>query len=149
LSDRIDREADSLYAAFEIDFEQRWFGVMNQLVLNKKMSVGDLASALGVTHAAVSQTRSALLERGLIATADDPGDARRRVLGLSAAGRKLVAQLTPLWTALNEAARELDREAGGVVEALARMEDALEKRSLTARVRAKIDARKKKGGHAA
>ena len=26
LSDRIDREADGLYAAFGIDFEQRWFG---------------------------------------------------------------------------------------------------------------------------
>lgn len=140
LSDRIDREADGLYSAFGIDFEQRWFGVMNQLALNKAMSVSDLATALGVTHVAVSQTRAALIARKLISTADDPGDARRRVLTLSAQGRKLVKDLSPLWEALNDAARELDREAGGVAEALARLEAALDKRSLAARVRVKLDA---------
>lgn len=140
LSDRIDREADGLYSAFGIDFEQRWFGVMNQLALNKAMSVSDLATALGVTHVAVSQTRAALIARKLISTADDPGDARRRVLTLSAQGRKLVKELSPLWEALNDAARELDREAGGVADALARLEAALDKRSLAARVRVKLDA---------
>lgn len=144
LSDRIDREADGLYSEFGIDFEQRWFGVLNQLTLNKALSVSELAAALGVTHVAVSQTRAALLERGLIATADDPKDARRRVLTLSAAGRKLVTQLGPLWAALNDAARELDREAGNVAEALANLEAALEKRSLTARVRAKLGRRSPK-----
>lgn len=145
LSDRIDREADGLYSAFGIDFEQRWFGVMNQLALNGPMSVSELASALGVTHVAVSQTRAALVERGLIATAGDPLDARRRALALSASGRKLVKQLAPLWVALNEAARELDREAGGAVEALARLEAALDKRALAVRVRARLDVETKLG----
>lgn len=140
LSDRIDREADGLYAAFGIDFEQRWFGVMNQLALKKAMSVSELATALGVTHVAISQTRAALLERGFIATTDDPKDARRRVLTLSAQGRVLVKKLGPLWDALNDAARELDREAGGVADALARLEAALDKRSLAARVQARLDA---------
>jgi DNA-binding MarR family transcriptional regulator len=109
------------------------------------MSVSELAAALGVTHVAVSQTRTALLERGLIATQDDPSDARRRVLMLSASGRKLVKQLAPLWAALNEAAQELNREAGDLVETLARLEAALDRRTLTARVRAKLDAEAKIG----
>jgi DNA-binding MarR family transcriptional regulator len=145
LSDRIDREADGLYSAFGIDFEQRWFGIMNQLALNTSMSVSELAEALGITHVAVSQTRAALAERGLIATTDDPSDARRRVLRLSASGRKLVKQLAPLWAALNAAARELDREAGNVAEALGRLEAALDKRALVARVRSKLDSETKIG----
>ncbi len=145
LSDRIDREADGLYSALGIDFEQRWFGVMNQLALNTTMSVSELAAALGVTHVAVSQTRAALLARGLIKATDDPADARRRALTLSAQGRKMVKQLAPVWSALNDAARDVDREAGNVAEALARLEAALDKRSLVARVRAKLDGGKANG----
>lgn len=145
LSDRIDREADGLYSAFGIEFEQRWFGVMNQLALNSTMSVSELATALGVTHVAVSQTRAALLERGLITATDDPADGRRRTLTLSASGRKLVKQLSPLWTALNDSARELDREAGHVAETLARLEAALDKRGLAVRVRARLDSTTKTG----
>jgi hypothetical protein len=62
------------------------------------------------------------------------------VLTLSAQGRKLVKELGPLWEALSDAARDLDREAGGAAEALARLEAALDKRSLAARVRMKLDA---------
>jgi DNA-binding MarR family transcriptional regulator len=138
LSDRVDREADKLYAAFDVEFEQRWFGVVNQLAATKEMSVGELSAALGISHAAVSQTRTALLERGLIVAEDHPSDARRRVLALSAKGRKLVERLMPLWQALNSAAGELDREAGRPVEALARLEAALDKQSLAERVRAKL-----------
>lgn len=139
LSDRIDREADRLYADFDIAFEQRWFGVVNQLSLNGEMTVGGLAAALGISHAAVSQIRSALIERGFVATDDHPTDARRRVLALSTKGRKLVEKLTPLWRALNQAADDLDREAGRPVEALSRLEAALDKKSLAERVRAKVE----------
>jgi|CXWL01.1.fsa_nt_gi DNA-binding MarR family transcriptional regulator len=140
LSERLDRDADRIYADLDIVFEQRWYGVLNQLTLLGPLSVGDLAEALGITHAAVSQTRAALAAQGLVLSSDDPNDARRRVLSLSAAGRRLVTRLTPIWNALNEAARELDREAGRVVDALERLERALDRASLPDRVRAKLGA---------
>ena len=34
LSERFDRDATKLYAAQNIRFEQRWYGLLNQLVLN-------------------------------------------------------------------------------------------------------------------
>ena len=64
----------------------------------------------------------------------DPDDARRRALALSPSGEALVAQLRPLWDAFDDAARELDAEAGGVTKALARLEQALARRSLHERV---------------
>jgi DNA-binding MarR family transcriptional regulator len=138
LSDRIDREADALYQALNLDFEQRWFGFVNQLVLHQTRTVGEIAGALGVTHVAVSQVRSALAERGLIVAEIDPADSRKRVLKLSAAGKRLALKLAPIWGALNEAARDLDSEANGVAHALERLESALDRRSLTNRVQSRL-----------
>ena len=138
LSDRIDREADALYQALNVDFEQRWFGFVNQLMLHKTRTVGEIAEALGVTHVAVSQVRSALAERGLIVAEVDSADSRRRVLKLSAAGKRLALKLASTWAALNDAARELDAEANCVVSALEQLEDALDRRSLTNRVQSRL-----------
>jgi DNA-binding MarR family transcriptional regulator len=134
LSAAIDADAARIYAARGIRFEQRWFGVINQLALAGPLSVRQLADLLGITHASVSETRQSLEVAGLIASQVDPSDGRRRVLTLSPSGEALVAQLQPLWDAFDEAARELDAEAGGVTEALARLEQALAQRSLHERI---------------
>ena len=136
LSAAIDADASRVYTAAGIRFEQRWFGVINQLALAGPLSVSQLADLLGITHASISETRRSLEATGLITSQDDPKDGRRRVLTLSPSGEALVAQLRPLWAAFDDAARELDVEAGGVTEALARLEQALARRSLHQRVAA-------------
>lgn len=136
LSAAIDADAARVYAASGIRFEQRWFGVINQLVLAGPLSVRQLTDLLGITHASVSETRQSLESAGLIRSEADPGDGRRRVLTLSPSGKALVTQLQPLWGAFDGAARELDAEAGGVTEALARLEQALARRSLGERIAA-------------
>ena len=134
LSERIDGDAARAYAAHGVEFEQRWFGVLNQLALNEPMSVGDLAEALGITHVSVSQTRLSLERAGLIRQRPDPADARRRLLSLSARGRALAARLTPLWAAFEQASLALDAEVGGLIDVLDRLEVALERTSLFERV---------------
>src|SRR5688500_13916709 len=54
LSEAIDRDATRAYSSLGIKFEQRWFGVLNQLALNGPMSVSEIASALRITRASVS-----------------------------------------------------------------------------------------------
>lgn len=134
LSERIDADATRVYADLGIEFEQRWFGVLNQLALNGPMGVGDLAAALRITHVSVSQTRQSLEKAGLVEVLADPADGRRRSLALTLAGRALVEGLAPLWRAFDEAALELDQEAGGVAQALGRLADALEHRPLYERI---------------
>ncbi|MDC0713524.1 MarR family transcriptional regulator [Stigmatella sp. ncwal1] len=134
LSERIDGEASSVYRAHGIDFEQRWFGVLNQLSLGGPLTVSQLAERLGITHASVSQTRQSLEKAGLVKGAVTPGDARSRSLALTARGRALVERLRPMWRAFEAAALELDTEAGGVAEALGRLEAALDRRSLVERI---------------
>ena len=134
LSAAIDADTARVYAAYGIKFEQRWFGAINQLALNGAMSVRDLADALKISHASVSETRRSLEEAGLILSEPDSRDSRRRVLSLSSSGKVLVRKLRPLWDAFDEAARQLDAEAGRVTEALARVEQALARQSLESRI---------------
>ncbi|TWB63515.1 MarR family winged helix-turn-helix transcriptional regulator [Nitrospirillum viridazoti] len=134
LSETIDGDATRTYDTLGVTFEQRWFGVLNQLVLNGPLTVGELAGHLRITHVSVSQTRASLEKAGLARTTADPDDARRRRLALTPAGMALVDTLRPLWRALETAALELDAEAQAVTAALDRLEDALARRSLYQRV---------------
>ena len=60
LSAAIDADAARIYAARGVRFEQRWFGVLNQLALVGPLGVRQLADLLGITHASVSETRQSL-----------------------------------------------------------------------------------------
>lgn len=139
LSAAIDADAARVYAARGIAFEQRWFGVMNQLAIAGPLTVLELADVLGITHASVSETRRSLEKSGFVISQADPDDGRRRVLTLSPSGQAFVEKLRPLWNAFDSAARDLDAEAGNVTQALARLERALARKSLSQRIIAAME----------
>jgi DNA-binding MarR family transcriptional regulator len=138
LSETIDGDAERIYARLGVRFEQRWFGVLNQLRLLGSSTVGELAAALGITHASVSQTRGSLEREGLVGSEPDPGDRRSRRLVLTAEGSALVERLSPVWAAFEAASEELDAEADGVAAALDRLTDALARRPLAERILARL-----------
>lgn len=135
LSDRVDREAGRVYEDAGIVFEQRWFGTLNQLALHGSRTVGEIAQALGVTHVAVSQTRQSLEKAGLAVSEPDPSDGRSRKIRLTAEGQQFYLRMAPLWEEMARVAVELDREAGGLVYALSRLERALDRKPIKDRVR--------------
>jgi DNA-binding MarR family transcriptional regulator len=130
LSHAIDYDARRLYKANGIKFEQRWFGVINQLMRKGSMSVQDISQALGITHVSVSQTRKSLEAAGYIISCADKNDARRRLLILTKAGHALIDQASPIWEALNETSLELNKETDGIVLALDKLDAALSSKSL-------------------
>jgi MarR family transcriptional regulator, organic hydroperoxide resistance regulator len=134
LSELIDGDTARVYAALGVHFEQRWFGVLNQLVLNGPATVGELASTLRITHVSVSQTRNSLERAGIVVSESDPSDARRRKLKLTAAGHQLVDQLGPLWRTFEDVALELAAEAGELIASLDRLDDALSQRAMYERI---------------
>lgn len=141
LSESLDGDSTRVYAALGISFEQRWFGVLNQLVLRESATVGELAATLKITHVSVSQTRQSLEKAGIVMSESDPEDARKKKITLTAEGKRLVAQLRPIWLACDEAARELNAEAGDVVASLNRLDDALERQSIFDRIMVRIARR--------
>lgn len=141
LSERIDSQAFKIYASSGEHFEQRWFGVLNLIVRFGPLSVSEIAERLGITHASVSETRASLEAAELVHATADPSDARRRLLRLTKKGEQLVAKMQPIWAALDEAAIELEAEACGALEAIERLEEAVSRDPLDARVRRLLKAR--------
>jgi len=139
LSERLDRDSTRLYSALGIAFEQRWYGLLNQIVRNGPMTVGEIAAALRITHVSASQARRSLEAAGLVHGLEDSKDARRRPIALTPQGQALVVELAPVWRALGDSAEELNCEAGNIVALLDRLDDALDNRSLFERAAGKID----------
>lgn len=139
LSERIDGDVGRIYKAQNVRFEQRWFGVMNQLSLHGNLTVTELSTILQIRHASVSQTRTSLERAGLVRTQPDPADGRSRIVLLSAKGKRLVERMRPTWGALDTAASELEQEAGEVIQMLARLEAALDRKSLFERAQEALE----------
>jgi len=138
LSETIDRDATRAYATLGITFEQRWFGVLNQLAINGPMTVSELAASLRITRASVSQTRQSLEAAGIVATEDHPSDARQRHLVLSKSGSALIRRLKPLWQAMDSAALDVDAAAGHASAALDRLDAVLTQQSMFDRIVEKL-----------
>lgn len=136
-SERLDRDGTRVYAAQGVPFEQRWYGILRQLVERGPLPVGEIAATLRITHASVSEASRSMEKAGLIASSTAAEDGRRRLLGLTDKGQALVAELAPLWAAFNAAAQELNAEAGDLVELLDRLDDALDRRSMFDRIMAR------------
>lgn len=135
LTDRLDREVQALYRDAGVRFEPRWYAVFVSLREEGPATVGELAQRIEVTHAAVSQVRTALQSAGLIETRPDPKDGRRHTLALSADGEAMALQLQPLWDAINIAtARLLAEEAPGLLGGLDDLARALDRAPLKTRV---------------
>lgn len=135
LIDRLDRDVLALYREAGVTFEPRWYAVFLALVEDGPATVGDLAQKLDITHAAVSQVRSALIAEALIETRPDPHDGRRHMLALSPKGAAAAVELRPLWDAINNATADLLRkEAPGLLGGLEDLARALDRRPLGARV---------------
>jgi DNA-binding MarR family transcriptional regulator len=134
LSERLDRQVLALYRAHDSAFQPRWFALVVALRERGVLSVGELAALLGITHAAISQLRGELIKAGLVRAKPDPGDRRRQLLELTPAGKRTVTKLQPLWAAVAAATGALCAEmAPDLLEALGRIEDAVEAKSIGAR----------------
>ena len=139
LLERMDREVLGVYRAAGERFEPRWYGVFAALRDAGPLTVGELSRRLGVTHAAVSQIRTALEAEGLIRGAADPRDGRRQSLSLTARGRETAARLAPLWSAIAAAVGEILTEHAPTLSTdLDALEQAIDRRGLAARVSATL-----------
>ena len=136
----MDREVLAAYRASGERFEPRWYGVFAALRDDGPLTVGELSRRLGISHAAVSQIRTALEAEGLIRGAADPRDGRRQGLSLTAEGREAASRLAPLWSAIAAALGDLLAEhAPGLPADLDALEQALERRGFADRVGATLD----------
>ena len=136
ISDQLYAAGDRAYQKAGFEFQSRWFPVIVTLQSSKApLSVGDLAQAIGQTHASVSQIVKQLQKEGLVETTRDPKDDRKRMLTLTQTGRELVAEITPFWGSIRAAFRELFTEVGGdILSKIENLESSLKEKQLDDRI---------------
>ncbi len=136
LGDRLASEASRVYETEGVDFKARWFTLAWALRGSPARSISELARDLDVSHTAVHQVAAEMDRAGLIDWRRDPADARKRLIELGDLGRRVVADLEPLWADLRTATHDLLRESGcDLPEGLSAVDEALEERPLHRRVR--------------
>jgi|CXWL01.1.fsa_nt_gi DNA-binding MarR family transcriptional regulator len=142
LGDRLQEAVSELYSAQQVSFRARWFPLLAALARESPLSISQLGAIVGLTHTAIAQISSEMEAAGLVASASDPRDGRRRTLGLTAEGLAVLGQLQPLWTAIERATAELVAESGhDLLGAVAAVEERLEARGAADRLRAALESR--------
>lgn len=143
LSGILTEDAAAIYQLYGVPLDARWFPVFYALARQGPRSIGDLARAVGQSHAAVSQVVTAMRRRGLVSSRKARGDARVRVVALTPAGEaaaeKLADQVEDVGAAVDQLEAEATHDLWAAVE---EMEQLLERRDLASRVRDRFRQRR-------
>jgi len=135
LSDHLKSEVSCIYHSCGIDFDDNWFMIGYVLAHNGGMTVSEISRRTGLSRPSISALIDGMAEHGLVNIRTDPRDLRSRRLSLTPEGEETVAALEPVWQAVGDCTKELLAAVGSdCLEAIDRLEDQLETRSLFSRV---------------
>ncbi|WP_374194989.1 MarR family winged helix-turn-helix transcriptional regulator [Amycolatopsis sp. 195334CR] len=139
LLELLDGDVARVYADLGLpEFRPRFTPVVRALTARGPLPIRALAEALGVTHSAASQTITQMRKLDLVEL-HPGGDARERIVHLTAKTRELLPVLDAEWTATEAAFAELEDELPGSLSALvAAATRALEERPFHDRVSARL-----------
>jgi DNA-binding MarR family transcriptional regulator len=134
--DLLDGDVAKVYVDLGLpEYRPRFSPVVRTLVARGPLSVRDLATAVGVTHSAASQTVAQLTKAGLVTQEPDSADGRRRIVHLTGKARSLLPVIEAEWKATTAAMAELDAELSAPLgTVLAEIVQAVERRSFRARI---------------
>lgn len=96
LSERLAGDVNKIYKELDLNFESKWFLVLELLSRRKTLSIVDIADELKLTHPAIVQFADQMLKAKLIIAQKDIKDGRKRMVSLSPQGVKLLKQLSPV-----------------------------------------------------
>lgn len=93
LGDLLADDARAIYTHYDVPLDPRWFPVFYTLATHGEGTVTELATAIGQSHAAVSQVVRQLKDAGLVTTDRSTDDGRRTCIRLSKAGKRAAERL--------------------------------------------------------
>ena len=135
LLERTDRDISGIYGELGVDFEARWFSLLYLLNQESPVSITGAAASLGYTHPAVNKLAAQMEKKGLLTSSVSSKDRRKRLLRLSAKGRRTAALLKPVWQDIREALRDmLARPDHNLLLAIEEFERLLDEKSLYNRI---------------
>ncbi len=140
LSEKFLQEVNQIYKEKEISFEPSWFPIFYLLKNGEERSLTEIAAELDVSHSAISQMVTNLKKKGLLDILPDPFDGRKKHICLSPKGKSLLAQIKPIWWALEQTVRDILGEAhrSAFFDQLGKMEQMVQDNRLSRQVMSNI-----------
>lgn len=135
LGERLQAQSQELLDGAGFALPASHWPVLAALERHGRMSVGELAGALGVTQPGVTRMLSKLQSEGLVESRRQAGDRRVRIIALSRAGERLVSRAKSLvWPQIEAAVADAcEGPASSVLQELTALEDALAEAPLLVR----------------
>ncbi len=131
----LDGGVDAFYVSEGLPLRSRYTPVLKALIRRESATIKQLATDVGVSHSALSQTVSQMRKEGLVS--GSPGaDPRERHIRLTPAARALLPRILECWRAFDRAADSLTEEIGCSLPAVcSRAIGVLEQKSFDDRIR--------------
>ncbi|HEY1025137.1 MAG TPA: MarR family transcriptional regulator [Sphingobacteriaceae bacterium] len=140
LHERLAADVSRIYKECDLDFEAKWFPILELLRRKQNMSIVEISQALQLSHPAVVQFADQLIQKGFITPTSDPHDARRRLLNLSEAGKSLLQKLAPVLRSIKDENKKWLQEAdANLLRILDQLEHGLNTTSMYNRIRASLN----------
>jgi DNA-binding MarR family transcriptional regulator len=118
LSEAFLSEINRAYQNEGIDFDASWFPVFYLLSKNESLSIKELSERIEVSHPAASQLITGLKNKKLVTSVTSAEDGRKQLVQLTDSGKQLLAQIMPVWEAVNAAMEQLVANEPGCSELL-------------------------------
>jgi DNA-binding MarR family transcriptional regulator len=139
LSDRLANDVNKVYKELNLNFESKWYLVLELLNRRSMLSIVDVADELKLTHPAIVQYVDQMLAAKLIIAHKDITDGRKRLVSLAPEGKKLLEDLGPILSILKEEVSSWLNEADcNLLANLTQLEKLLEERSLYQRLKGQL-----------
>lgn len=142
LSEQLRKDGFLVYKANNIDFEPKWFPVIYTLHFKPLLSVVELAAEIGYTHPSTISLLKELEKVKLIKSKKDKNDERKRMIMLTEKGKKLLAEMQPVWHLIIEVFNDLTNTTNNIMKAIDEVEENLRESSFFERAKKKSAALK-------
>ncbi|TKC65087.1 MarR family transcriptional regulator [Pedobacter hiemivivus] len=129
LYDALSKDAARVYEDHELQFEIKYFTLFYLISKRKQIGIMDIAEELSLTHPAIIHLAKELEKKGYIESASAPGDSRKRMLQLSAKGKKSLPAFKKVWEKINTLNEQLFVQQHQLLQTLEAIEKTLEERS--------------------
>jgi DNA-binding MarR family transcriptional regulator/N-acetylglutamate synthase-like GNAT family acetyltransferase len=135
LGERLSKDVSRLYKKLNIDFEARWFIILQSLLKQSPRTVTGLADSLGISHTAVRQLIDEMNEKGLVTWSKGKDDRRKQMVSLTQKSKKIAVQLTSVWEEIRKATKEvIDATGCDIIACLDNIEKQLDERNMYERI---------------
>ncbi|NMO21014.1 MarR family transcriptional regulator [Pyxidicoccus fallax] len=134
LIEHLDGAVEQAYQQAGLDYRPRYTPVIRALMAQGPVSLRVISREARISHSAVSQTVSQMVNDGLVEL--QPGsDGRERIVTLTPRARAMLPALERQWSATNAAAERLDAELSAPLSGILREAlEALEREPFDTRI---------------